>query len=430
MRLSEIIAYYKKIAPEIVRVCTNREAVGRFGIEEGYGQRPEILQFPSDIDNLVRRGITSFHMSEERWSDPHRLSTESTKQDFDNLRVGWDLVFDIDCPWGFDISTMVAKLVIKALEYHDINNVSVKFSGNKGWHIAVPFEAMPKVIKKIEIAKYYPEIPQLCAQYMLEFIKPNLEKEILGLAGYDIKTLTKLFGTTREKIFDEKTQTFHSNIFAQIDLGLMSPRHLIRAPYSLHMKSGLASLPIEPKEISKFEKSWAKPENVWPKDIFLNPDRVKANEAEQLIVQAIDWQQRTEEKGEKKSSGQKFEFSDKVPEEMFPPCMKLILSGLSDGRKRSLFVLLNFFKSAKWPWEEIEKRIYDWNINNSPPLKTGYVKSQLAWHSRQQLKVPPPNCRQYFIELGVCKPDTICDKIKNPISYPRFKMPRQVKKEK
>ncbi len=429
MRLSDIIAYYKKVASEIVRIAANREAIARFGIEEGYSSRPEILQFPSDVANYVRRGATSFHISEERWSDPLRLSTESTKQDFDNLRVGWDLVFDIDCPWGFEISTNVATLVIKALEYHDIKNISVKFSGNKGWHIVVPFEAMPKIVKRVEIAKYYPEIPQLCAQYLLEFIKPNLEREILELASHDIKKLAEIFGTTRDKIFDEKLQSFHPNIFSQIDVGLMSSRHLFRAPYSLHMKSGLVSLPIEPKQIAEFSKEWARPENVEVREIFLNPEKVRANEAEQLIVQAIDWQQRaTEKEGKKSVSGQKFEFSEKVPEDAFPPCMKLILNGLSDGRKRSLFALLNFLKSAKWPWDEIEKRVYDWNIQNSPPLKAGYVKSQLAWHSRQQLKVPPPNCRQYFVEIGVCKPDSTCEKIKNPISYPRFKLPRQNQK--
>ncbi|MBI4095600.1 MAG: hypothetical protein HY438_01930 [DPANN group archaeon] len=422
MRLSDIIGYYKKVAPEIVRISANREAVARFGIEEGYSNRPEILQFPSDIIGHVRRGATSFHISEERWSDPLRLTTESTKQDFDNLRIGWDLVFDIDCPWGFDISTQVAKLVIKALQYHEIKNISIKFSGNKGWHILVPFEAMPKIINKTDIAKYYPDIPQLCAQYILEFIKPNLEREILDLASHDLKKLTEIFGTTKEKIFDEKLQSFHPNIFSQIDVGLMSSRHLFRAPYSLHMKSGLVSLPIEPKQIGEFSKDWAKPESVEVKEIFLNTEKVITNEAEQLIVQAIDWQKRTDDVAEKKYSGQKFEFSDKVPEEAFPPCMKLALAGLEDGRKRSLFALLNFMKSAKWPWEELEARIWEWNKKNSPPLKTGYIKAQLAWHSRQSLKVPPPNCRQYFIELGICKPDTICDRIKNPISYPRFKL--------
>ncbi len=422
--MSEIINYYKKAAPEIVRVAANREVAARFGIEESYSHRPEILQFPSDVLGYVRRGATSFHISEERWRDPLRLSTESTKHDFDSLRTGWDLVFDIDCPWGFGISTQVAKLVIKALQYHEIKNISIKFSGNKGWHILVPFEAMPKIIKKEEIAKYYPEIPQLCAQYVLEFIKPNLEREILELASHDIKKLVEIFGTTKEKIFDEKLQSFHPNIFSQIDVGLMSSRHLFRAPYSLHMKSGLVSLPIEPKQIGEFSKDWAKPESVEIREIFLNTEKIAANEAEQLVVQAIDWQKRSEGVVEKKYSGQKFEFPDKVPEETFPPCMKLILSGLQDGKKRSLFALLNFLKSAKWPWSEIEARVWEWNKNNSPPLKTGYVKAQLAWHSRQLLKVPPPNCRQYFIEIGVCKPDVICDKIKNPVSYPRFKLSR------
>ncbi|MBI2040712.1 MAG: hypothetical protein HYT16_01295 [DPANN group archaeon] len=422
MRLSEIIGYYKKVAPEIARISAGREIAVKFGAEAGYGKRPDIAQFPSDILNHVRRGATSFHISEERWKDPLQLSTESTKTELDNLRNGWDLVFDIDCPWGFEIAKSTAKLVVQALRWHDIKNIFVKFSGSKGFHILVPYEAFPKELHKDEISKYYPEIPQLCAQYILEFIKPNLEKQILELASYDIKKLIEIFGTTKEKIFDEKTQSFHTNIFAQIDIGLMSSRHLFRAPYSLNEKSWLAAVPVQPDKIKDFEKDFAKPESINLEEGFMNFEGVRTGEASQLLMQTLDWQKRMEEKDEKKYSGRKFEFSDKVPEEAFPPCMKIILSGLQDGRKRSLFALLNFMKSAKWPWNEIEERVWEWNKKNSPPLKTGYVKAQLAWHARQSLKVPPPNCRQYFIELGVCKPDAICDKIKNPISYPKFKI--------
>ena len=422
MRLSETIAYYKKVAPEIVRISSNREVAVKFGADAGYGKRPDILQFPADVLGHVRCGATSFHISEERWTDPLQLSTESTKTDLDNLRSGWDLVFDIDCPWGFEIAKSTAKLVVQALQWHDIKNIFVKFSGSKGFHIVVPYEAFPKEIHKVELTKYYPEIPQLCAQYVLEFIKPNLEKEILGLAGHDIKKLAEIFSTTKDKIFDEKNQSFHTNIFAQVDIGLMSSRHLFRAPYSLNEKSWLAAIPINPNKIKDFEKEYAKPENVTITEDFMNFGNVRAGEASQLIVQVLDWQKRVEEKDGKTTSGQKFEFSEKVPELAFSPCMKIILAGLQDGRKRSLFALLNFLKSTKWPWEEIESKVLEWNKKNSPPLKTGYIKAQLAWHSRQSLKVPPPNCRQYFVELGVCKPDIICDKIKNPISYPRFKL--------
>ena len=63
---------------------------------------------------------------------------------------------------------------------------------------------------------------------------------------------------------------------------------------------------------------------------------------------------------------------------LFPPCMKLILNGLEDGRKRALFSLINFYKNFDMDWKDLEFKIYEWNSKNKPPLKKGYIKSQLS----------------------------------------------------
>ena len=61
-------------------------------------------------------------------------------------------------------------------------------------------------------------------------------------------------------------------------------------------------------------------------------------------------------------------------------------------------------------WDQIENEISDWN-KNSDPLKEGYIKSQIDWHKQHKI-VPPPNCKSYYKEIGVCSPDTLCNKIK------------------
>ena len=134
-----------------------------------------------------------------------------------------------------------------------------------------------------------------------------------------------------------------------------------------------------------------------------------------------DWKIREIQKEAKTYEAEKFEFKGIVPKEAFPPCVKCILEGLSDGRKRSVFVLCNFLKSLGWDWTDIEKEVVMWNQKNNPPLKAGYVNSQLRWHARQSLKIPPPNCKVYYQDIGVCKPENICRRIKNPLSYVRFK---------
>jgi hypothetical protein len=96
--------------------------------------------------------------------------------------------------------------------------------------------------------------------------------------------------------------------------------------------------------------------------------------------------------------------------------MKLILKGMGDGKKRALFALINFFRSIGMDKEEMEKIIFEWNDKNEVPLKKGYVNSQLSWAYKRK-PLMPPNCKEFYQGLGVCKPDNLCSKIKNPVNY-------------
>ena len=51
-------------------------------------------------------------------------------------------------------------LFIKSLKDHRINAVTVKFSGGKGFHIAVPFEAFPSYIATFDQEKKRPQMSQ------------------------------------------------------------------------------------------------------------------------------------------------------------------------------------------------------------------------------------------------------------------------------
>ena len=66
--------------------------------------------------------------------------------------------------------------------------------------------------------------------------------------------------------------------------------------------------------------------------------------------------------------------------------------------------------------EELEKKIYEWNKKNNPPLKEGYIKSQLSWSYRKK-PIMPSNCKEFYQGIGVCQPDNFCTAIKNPVNY-------------
>jgi DNA primase large subunit len=198
------------------------------------------------------------------------------------------------------------------------------------------------------------------------------------------------------------------------DLILVSPRHLFRMPYSLHEKTALASVVLDPDEISKFDLKHADALKIKIKNFI--PDS-KEGEASELLMQALDWYKESNiDKKEKTFKDFKPIKLSNFSEDFFPPCVKNILNGLRDGRKRAVFVLINLFRSIGMDKEEVEKRIYAWNEKNKPPIKTGYIKSQLISSYRSR-PLMPPNCKEYYKGIAVCTPDNTCKLIKNPVNY-------------
>ncbi len=121
-------SYYsrKDVQNAIYEFCKNRETVPNFN-KEFYGKRPDALDYPSDLLNYAKKGATSFHCSEELWENPLSISTEMTQEQYNQIRTGWDFLIDIDSKY-LDYSKIAARLIIKALEYHGVKNVGIKFS--------------------------------------------------------------------------------------------------------------------------------------------------------------------------------------------------------------------------------------------------------------------------------------------------------------
>ena len=481
--LNVTLSYYKRrdIQEEIIRAAENREIAVRYN--DKFGSRPDVLNNPNDVLELAKQKATSFHASEELWSNPLQLNPNMKKHEIDDLRIGWDLVLDIDCSM-WKLAKIITWLIIKSLKEHNVNAISVKFSGNKGFHIGVPFKVFPVKINKLNIKDLFPYAPQKIALYLLDYISANHigiegEKVIFGkelkISLHEIvegtgKTLNELTtkyclrcnsvikGEKNKKIevrcrncgsvmiateifmrcpkcgVLEKSENenkicdcgsnayfrrFNALSIIDVDTILISSRHLYRMPYSLHEKSGLVSVPVNPNRVLEFEKKQAKPAGIEVSNFrFLDKENLERHDTKELIVQAFDYKPIADEiKTEEKK---KFEIlEDAVPEELFPPCIKLGLTGLKDGRKRFVFTLINFLVSAGWDYDSIEKRLKEWNKKNPEPLREVNLLGQLRYHKRQKKKILPPNCNNpaYYLDIGICKPDNLCNKIKNPISY-------------
>ena len=172
------LSHYKReeIQEEIIANSKDREVAVKFN--DSFGKRPDVLRHQSDILELAKQGATSFHASEELWRNSLQLDPSLKKHELDNLRIGWDLVLDIDCGF-FEYSKIAADLIIKALRFHKVSSVSCKFSGNKGFHIGVPFEAFPEKVRNDETKIFFPAAPRQIALYIREMIKKPLGDKIM-----------------------------------------------------------------------------------------------------------------------------------------------------------------------------------------------------------------------------------------------------------
>lgn len=395
----QIRQYYEQeeLQERVLELAEYREIVPTY--PNGYGKRPDAVNFPGDFEQFIENGAVAFHSSVERWRNPLLIDQVS---ELDNLREIWDLVIDIDCDDSFELSKDTTELIVEELRQHGIENIYVKFSGNRGFHIGVRGEAFPQKIGDEDYSDLYPNLARGIVDYLRDQLREKMERRV------------------RDRGFEKEMQTDDGIDPYQVsdienDWG---QRHLFRMPYSLNEKSGLVSVPIDPDRIREFEKDDAKIENVDFGKGFL--EEYQENEAMTLAENARDFiYERRKEKKEKRVNKDFERPEDAIPESYFPPSIKNILKGLEDGRKRGLFILINFYRCVGYGWDEIDSKMWEWNDRNKEALSESYVKGQLRWHRNRDEDVPPPNydSNGYYKDMQVYEGDNLEEKVSNPVSY-------------
>ena len=402
--------YYSRpdIQKAIYEFSKNREICPRYF--EGFGKRPDSFQYPSDVFEMARKGATSFNCSEELWEDPMKIVTGMSEEQANQLRIGWDLIIDIDSKY-IDYSKICAEIIINFLKFHRMKNIRIKFSGSKGFHLIIPWKAFPEEVNGIQTKNMFPEWPRIMIKYIIEQTKKQLIEKIS-----DIERPNKY------------VKNFQASKEVMPDIILVSPRHLFRMPYSLHEKTALASVVIDAEQISKFDLKDANPLKAEIKNFIPN---VKEGEASEFLIQALDWHRENYGRNESSapngiSSGVKSknasmgEFKPinlgEISDKNFPDSIKKILNGLSDGKQRALFILINFFRSIGMERNELEKRIYDWNKKNNPQLAENRIKAQFIQSYKNKIVLPPNYDKDYYAGIGII-PTQEEIRYKNPVSY-------------
>ena len=111
--IPDVVAYYSQdfVADSILSAAKDREAVGVFS-NGMYDKRPNIIQYKSDLLNMIKSGVSSVHLSVEHWTFPMHLSAEN----YDHLRKGFDIIIDIDSKFTLNESKITAMLICNLLE--------------------------------------------------------------------------------------------------------------------------------------------------------------------------------------------------------------------------------------------------------------------------------------------------------------------------
>jgi hypothetical protein len=195
IHLSTLLTYYKREDIQRIMVAHAKDKEIAIRFNDQFGKRPDLLNYTRDVLEFAKQGATSFHASEELWSNAMQLNPLLQKSEIEALRKGWDLVIDIDCE-NWDISRVITYLTVQALKKTGIESISIKFSGNKGFHIGIPFEAFPEMIGGTPVSSLFPRAPRAIAFYILNII----EKEMIIISddGNNIKFGPKNF--TRQEL--------------------------------------------------------------------------------------------------------------------------------------------------------------------------------------------------------------------------------------
>lgn len=477
------LTYYKRqdIRQSMAQQCRGKEVAVKYA--DRFGKRPDIVLYDADLLSFAQKKATSFHISEETWSNPMQLSTGLRQSELNDLRMGWDLVLDVDFPlWKATLEISQALVEQLVAEGVPREAITAKFSGNKGFHIAVPFEAFPDTIvlddgTELETSDLFPDGVRSVVEYLVhridgpdnsyalserlvrtlpdlpkdllvevcercsvkapakdvsqnEFVCPNCDYRIRSDDDYItcpspgcgalLNPVSR--GNARRCVCG--SERFRKKVDLAIDTMLVTSRHMYRMVYSLHEKSGLASIPVDPFTIKDFDKDAAQPHIVQVALPFLDRD-VERGSALTLLQRGLAFQSPGKE--EKKEWAEVEWTGDAAPEEFFPPPIKKMLAGLKDGRKRALFVLVNFLRAVGWSYEMIDARLEEWNKRNVEVGGDGLRQTELVGHLRQHRQKEgrmPPNFDNdmYYLDLGVLEHDELSRNLKNPVTYVRKRM--------
>jgi len=206
--------------------------------------RPILLDSEAALEEALRSGASAFYCSYWRYADPQEPLHP----------LGHDLVWTIRATnGGLRFAKSVTVAVLDALADCGLYEPWVKYSGELGFDLLIPLEAIPGNAWTDDI-KALAEIQGALTSYIVSYLSERS-------AGFRVRTANS-----------------HIAIGKRSDTCLLSElrlrRGLLLAPMSLNPRSGLVSLPLAPESVAGFSvleaspadasvSEWAAPQISW-----------------------------------------------------------------------------------------------------------------------------------------------------------------------
>ena len=230
--------YYPAVMPTLLEFCRDRYVsvfrlfTGRYWLQRKIGDKYITIKSEKDVWNqLDIHGIDFIPYI-------HRIGSD---------KPDW-LVIDFDAgkKVEFQQTKRVVREAFKFLEGYGLSP-KIKFSGSRGFQIWVRFEPhdlppdyLPKKLtsqrRERNMFTFYSD--------MIRYVQSEISKKLPGL-------------TTAETAKKEERQDK-----VLLDASIIKPMGDVRAPYSMHVKTGLISVPISLQELEEFQPEMADPDLV------------------------------------------------------------------------------------------------------------------------------------------------------------------------
>ena len=234
-----------------------------------------------------------------------------------------------------------------------INMIEIYFSGNKGFHIVIPWQILG--------------------------LQPDAELNV------KFKMIAKLVA--------KQCNAKH------VDMGIYDRKRLFRIPGSINKKSGLYKVPLSYSQLMEFSLQeiidWARE----PRDYDIDAPQLVKKSAEHYK----EVFRREKLKAKLKQARKKKEF--KIPEKrkkLLPCVVEILKTGAAKGQRNNTTVALaSSLMQSGVKRDEVEDIILDWNQANEPPLSESEIVTTISSAYRTLSNGMGYGC-QTFKDLGYC----------------------------